>query len=43
MMFKNRNRPRDTESILIVAKWEGDGRLGKKGEVMKRYKLVVTK
>ena len=32
----------DTENILTVAKWEGVGGMGEKGEGMKKHKLVVT-
>ena len=32
----------DTENILMVARWSGGWRMGKKGEGIKKYKLVVT-
>lgn len=39
MIMQNRNRPIDTENVLVVARWEGFG--GEKGEVIKKYELVV--
>ena len=42
MNKQNRNRIIDTESILKVARWEGDWEMGKKGW-REKYKLVVTK
>ena len=38
----NRNRFIDTENILTAARWEGDWRMGEKGEGIKKYKLEVT-
>ena len=31
-----------TENISTVARWQGVGRIGEKGEGIKKYKLVVT-
>ena len=42
MKKQNRNRLIDTENILMVARWSGGWRMGKKGEGIKKYKLVVT-
>ena len=39
---QNRNKLIDTENILTIARWEGDQEMGKKGEKIKKYKLVVT-
>ena len=39
---KNGNRLIDTENRLIVARGEEFGRVGEKGEGIKKYKLVVT-
>ena len=36
------NRLIDTENILIVARWEGSGGMGEKGEGIKKYTLVIT-
>ena len=38
---QNRNRLIGTESRLMIARWEGAGELGDKGEGIKKYKLVV--
>ena len=43
MNKQNRNRVIDAENKLMVARGEGGGRLGEKGEGIKKYKLVVTK
>ena len=40
--MQNRNRIADTESVLMVARWEGVCGEGGKGEGIKKYKLVVT-
>ena len=40
MNKQNRNRPTDTENILMIARRRG---MGEKGEGNKKYKLVVTK
>ena len=40
MNKQNRNRLMDTENIFTVARL--GGRLGNKGEGIKKYKLVVT-
>ena len=42
MNKQNRNRLIDTEKILSVARWEEDWGTGKKGEGIKKYKLIVT-
>ena len=39
---QNRTGVIDTENTLTAARWEGVGRLGGKGERIKKYKLVVT-
>ena len=33
----------DTENKLMITRWEGFGVMGKKGEVIMKYKLAVTK
>ena len=38
----NRKRLTDTENFSTVARWEEVGRMGEKGEGIKKYKLVVT-
>ena len=38
---QNRNRLIDTENILVVARLEGVGVMGEKGEGIKKYKLVI--
>ena len=43
MNNQNRNRFMDTEIKLVVARGEGFGELGEKGEGIKKYKLIVTK
>ena len=40
---QNRNRLRDTEKRLMVARGEGVGGLDKKGEGIEKYRLVVIK
>ena len=42
MKKQSRNRLVDTENILTVARWERGEDMGKKGERIKKYKLVVT-
>ena len=39
----NRNRLINTEIRLMVARRERDWGLGKKGEGIKKYKLILTK
>lgn len=39
----NMLRLTDTGNKLIVARWEGFGEMGDKGEGIKKYKLVLTK
>ena len=42
MNNQNSNRFMDTEIKLVVARGEGFGELGEKGEGIKKYKLIVT-
>ena len=40
--MQNRNRIADTESILMVARWEGVWGLGENSEGIKKYTLIFT-
>ena len=42
MNKQKRYRLIDTENILTVARWEGVGEMGVKGEGIKKHKLEVT-
>lgn len=41
MSKHNKNRPINTENILMASRWEEGRYLGEKGEGIKKYILVV--